>query len=223
MGKRTKDDGVNGTGAAPAVLGGALDGPAGDDLPTLSAEELEGLLLAPGVTATEEALTAEEGKETGREQLRRETLSTGAKLLIVGDLAKGMTVPQVAKKHGLNKAAVIRVASDPELYGVTDKSAVKITKSLLASRFYQLADLALSHIDAEKLKRMDPYRLAFMSAVALDKARLLEGESTENLSFKGLALNIHATLENLKERKRAILDKVSEMRLGAVVQETETE
>lgn len=185
-----------------------------DGIPRLSQEELEGLMLAPGVEATEEALEAEEGLETKKQGYIKDTLSTGRKLAIVGDLAKGMTVPQVAKKYGLGRAAVIRVAQDPELYGITDKSAVSMTKKLLSSRFYQLADLALSHIDPDKLRKMDPYRLAFMSAIALDKARLLEGESTENLSFKGLALNIHATLENLKERKRAILDRVSE--LGAV-------
>ena len=201
MAKRVKNDGVDGTGAAPVIRGPGFGGSvsAEDALPTLTMAELDALTMPAD---------GEDEGETGPQKARREKLSTGQKMAIVGDLANGLKVPQVAKKYGLTYTAVVRAAQDPELYGLTDKSAVKVTKQLLASRFYQLADLALSHIDADKLKKMDPYRLAFMSAVALDKARLLEGESTENLSFKGLALNIHATLENLKERKRAILDRV---------------
>lgn len=219
MGKRRKDDETVGTGAGAAVSGPSQgSGMAGLDpeqeFPTLTEAELSSLMLAPGVEASEEALDAEEGKETRRQAKNKAVLSTGRKLQIVGDLGKGMTPRQVGKKYGIGTASVIRVAQDPELYGVTDKTAISITKKLLAARFYQLTDLALSHIDPDKLKKMEPYRLAFMAAISLDKARLLEGESTENLSFKGLALNIHATLENLKERKKVLLDKVAELGVG---------
>lgn len=217
MGKRTKDDNVTGTGAGGPVgpSGGGLEE---DALPTLSPEEIAELMLDKGVRVSKDGLEREEqAGETGNERMRRETMSTGKKLIIVGDLTKGMTIRQVAKKHGISVTAVMKAAEDPELYGVTDRAAQSITKKLLAGRFYQLADLALSHIDVEKLKRMDGYRLAFMAAVALDKGRLLEGESTENLSFKGLALNIHTTLEQLKEKKRAVMERVAELRTGPIV------
>ena len=56
---------------------------------------------------------------------------------------------------------------------------------------------------AESAKRL--IALVTEGEFALDKARLIEGQSTENLSFKSLAVNIHATLDQLKERKDRLI------------------
>lgn len=152
------------------------------------------------------ALLAAEAELTPEVRKRKQTLTTGHKLKILQELRSGKTERDVRLKHRLTKSALALIVMDDSLQEVTNEGYVRGTKEMLAARFYQVADMALSFIDPQKLERLDANKLVVAAAIALDKARLLEGQSTENISFRNLAVSIHGTLDQLKERKARLLD-----------------
>lgn len=177
----------------------------------LTDAELELLTTDSGEPATKEAVQAAEQMLIIPDRRKLKVMTTGHKLRILQDLKETGSETLVCKKHRITKSVLAIIANDDSLGEVTDKVYVSQTKKLMASRFYQLADMALSHIDPGKLERLDPYKLGVLASIALDKARLIEGQSTENISFKSLAVNIHSTLDQLRERKKALLARLADV------------
>lgn len=136
---------------------------------------------------------------------RFSTLTSGHKLKIAADHKAGMSYTQICVKHNISEKTLLNVLNDEIMQEVTSEPYINATKKLLSSRFYAIADMALNEIDPAKLRSMNPYQLGMLAAVALDKARLLEGQSTENISFRNLSVNIHSTLQQLQERKAELL------------------
>lgn len=177
----------------------------------LSNEELEKLTYDDG-----QPLNLGESKARQLERKEREispddyrrikNLTTGHKLRIVADLKSGKTQSDICRAHKLSPTGLALILNDDALQEVTSTADMNQTKKIMASRFYHIADMALSHIDTVKLQKLDPYRLVMLSAIAVDKARLLDGQSTENITFRNLSLTVHAQLEQLQERKQILLE-----------------
>lgn len=179
----------------------------------LSQQELEE--LTNPVISQDTSLFEAESLLPIDERRRQKTLTTGRKLKILAELKNGMPPEQVCVKHRISKTVLALIMNDSQFQEVTNNSFMNATKKMMANRFYQIADLCLSHVDTEKMQRMDPYKLVVAASIALDKARLIEGQSTENLSFRSLGLNIHTTLDQLKEKKQALLEMLAS-KLGSV-------
>lgn len=188
----------------------------------LSQSDLDQLTLSSGKSVTEpNAIFDEEAMQPVQDKRRQKSLTTGHKLKIVSDFKNGLTQEQLCKKHNLTATMLAAILSDPQFQELTNSTFINSTKKMMSSRFYQLADLCLNHIDFQKLDRLDPYKLGVLASIALDKARLIEGQSTENLSFKSLGLNIVANLDQLKERKMKLLEMLREKQ-GIKIVEAET-
>ncbi len=175
----------------------------------LDQEDLDGLEFDNGAKALDpgaaETAELEEADKNPGARKRRQSFSVAHKIRILTELKAGISVSQILKTHRLTKSSLALIACDDTLQELTNADYVDKTKKLTASRFYQLADLALSHIDPQKLQRLDAYKLGMLAAIALDKARLIEGQPTEYLSFKSLAMNIHGTLSDLQTRKQELI------------------
>ena len=156
--------------------------------------------------ANDGALLNAEATLTPQIRHRHRTLTTGHKLRILQDLKSGMNQTKLCQKHRLTKSAIALIVADDSLQETVNGTWINQTKKYMAARFYQLADMALGYIDPKKLERLDPYKLGVLASIALDKARLIEGQSTENLSFRSLAMNVHGSLEELRERKRKLVE-----------------
>lgn len=173
----------------------------------LSQEELDE--LTSPVIPQDKSLFEAEASLPVDERRRQKTLTTGRKLKILAELKNGMSADEICVKHRISKTVLAIIMGDSQFQEVTNSSYMNATKKIMANRFYQIADLCLSHVDTEKMSRMDPYKLVVAASIALDKARLIEGQSTENLSFRSLGLNIHTTLDQLKEKKQALLEMLA--------------
>ena len=168
----------------------------------LSQEELSKLTTDSGESINDEgALESAQAVMSPEMKQRSRSFNTGHKLKILAELQAGRDVDEICLQHRITRTALAVIATDTALMEAASSAYISETKKHMAARFYQLADLCLSHIDPKKLERLDPYKLGVLASIALDKARLIEGQSTENLSFKSLALNIHANLQDLKTRR----------------------
>lgn len=133
----------------------------------------------------------------------RQTITTGKKIAIKAMLDQGMSQWQVAHIEQVSRATVNRIANDPELDNLRS-DIVEKTKSMLSSRFYVLADRSIDKaMEEDRIDKLNSYQLTMMGAVSVDKARLMDGMSTENVSVRGL--NGHL----LKDAKE--LDNVKDM------------
>lgn len=153
---------------------------------------------------TEDLATLEKMREalSPMYQRRLKTLTIGAKLLILKELEAGLSFNAICRTHLITREMIPIIKNDPLVIEAhQDSFADKETKRLLAKRFYDFVDVALSHISPEKLEKLNAYQLIMAAAVALDKARLVEGESTQNVTIRSVALNLNNTLEQLRERK----------------------
>ena len=125
--------------------------------------------------------------------------------LVIHALGESMTAARIGRILKLDPKTVRRV-----LYkSISETAEVKKIRSSLSGKWYRLADqaveTAMEEDDTNKL-----YRLALTGGIATDKARLAEGLSTENISIKSVAAQIH---EELEERKKKLEDfmKVEEI------------
>ena len=112
-------------------------------------------------------------------------------------LESGKSGLQVSKELGMGITAVYSVKDDPELQSLsnTEVSYIKdgINK-LVRKRGYQ----ALKAMDEEKLRQSSALQLMTVAAISIDKSRLLDGESTQNINMRSVNANL-----DLERRKIA--------------------
>lgn len=138
----------------------------------------------------------------------RKHLSTGRKLAIKAMLDSGISQYQVAILENVSTSTVNMISKDQSLREL-DPQIVEKTKKMLASRFYVLADRSIDKAMQEKrIDKMSSYQLTMMGAVSTDKARLMDGLSTENVSVRSFSDTIATGLNELSKLKRVIDDKI---------------
>jgi hypothetical protein len=116
------------------------------------------------------------------------TLSTYSPAFIAFVRARidsGATNDEIQQEFSIAKATVQAIRKTT----LFSKGHVAAIKSGLASGFAAVAATALSTINKEKLDACSAPQLAMVAGVAVDKLRLLQGESTQNVSFKDAGAN----------------------------------
>lgn len=111
------------------------------------------------------------------------------------------SIRTVAAQTGLAFETVRRLWKKEDLL----PPAVESVKNNLRAKFYLISNFALDSITPEKFEKLDPYRAMLTAGISLDKARLIEGLSTENINFKSLSVTINAELNTLREKKDELL------------------
>lgn len=134
-------------------------------------------------------------------------LTTGKKIAIKAMLESGMSEWQVAEIEKVSRSTVNNVRHDPELEDLRP-DIVEKTKKYLASRFYVMSDHSLSKaMENQRMEKMNSYQLTMMGAVAVDKARLMDGLSTENLSVRGVNEQVINDAKDLSKIKSMIVNR----------------
>ncbi|NJD37378.1 MAG: hypothetical protein FIA89_03505 [Geobacter sp.] len=90
-------------------------------------------------------------------------------------LAAGKSVRHVSKLTGRSRPTIDKVKAD-------HKEDIQAMSERLADSFFETAERALAHISDEKLSNSNARDLGILSGVMVDKARLLSGESTQNVA-----------------------------------------
>lgn len=92
-----------------------------------------------------------------------------------------------------------RIWEDKELDDLSP-NIVNRVKTGLGGLFYKRALESTLAISAEKLSQSSALQLATVAGIMTEKGRLMEGMSTENISFKGVASNIEEDRKKLMDR-----------------------
>jgi hypothetical protein len=90
-------------------------------------------------------------------------------------LAAGKSIRAVARNTGRSRDTVTQIKKRHE-------SDIQEIQARLADSFFETAERALTHITDEKLQTANARDLGILSGVMTDKARLLSGESTQNVA-----------------------------------------
>ncbi|MEK9207274.1 MAG: hypothetical protein AAB922_02250 [Patescibacteria group bacterium] len=134
---------------------------------------------------------------THRRQDNNKRLTETERLIIHTDrVTSGATVRQVAKKYGVANATVTALEHDEGLKAKL-LHAEHIKKALSAD-LYITAQRSLDAITDDRLLKVNAYQNAIITATCIDKARLIEGSSTQIVS-------VRTVVDDLEARKKELL------------------
>lgn len=130
--------------------------------------------------------------------------SLARKLAVKARVDAGETPYRVAKDEGMDSSTVYDVIKDKRIQ-ILDKSQVGKVKTSLIGYTYGNAWRAQNKISEAKLEAMNALQLMTISAIGIDKGRLMEGLSTENVSHRGV-------VENIDADRRKLMDEITKLR-----------
>lgn len=156
-------------------------------------------------------------------------LTTGRKIVIKTMVEAGIPYRQIAAMERVSVATVHGVAHDNELIEMSPEIVAK-TKAALSGRAYVLADRSISKAGEEtRLDKMNSYQLTVMGSIMIDKARLMDGMSTENLALHTMSERLQSGSKDLENVKNMIIKRFQlsesdvlesiEKKTGAIKQE----
>lgn len=87
-----------------------------------------------------------------------------------------------------------------------DRELIDKVKSHLPNKLYvvafKIADRLMTK--PELIEKMNPYMCALVMGIMIDKARLMDGQSTENIAVKGTVAEIQTTLQAIAEMRQRL-------------------
>ena len=138
---------------------------------------------------------------THRPHTSRKRLTEGEKLMIHSERKQlTKTTRQIAKEYGVSNATVTTLEHDERLKAKLEQS--DHIKKALSANLYISAQNSLDCITPVRLKKVNAYQNAIITATLIDKARLIEGSSTLNMS-------VRTVVRDLEERKKQLLDAIN--------------
>lgn len=129
--------------------------------------------------------------------------SLARKLAVKARIELGDSPTEVANEEGMDRSTVYSVMKSKEISLISPKQVEAIKKSLIGAK-YGNAYRAQEKITDEKLDAMNAYQLTLISSINVDKARLMENLSTENISHRGF-------INDLNEEKDKILERIKQL------------
>ena len=123
--------------------------------------------------------------------------------LAIKSLQGSVSVDEAAALTGANRNTIVRAWEDPELEDLSP-SVVRKTKIGLGGLFYKRALESSLAISAEKLSQSSALQLATVAGIMTEKGRLMEGLSTDNVSFRGVS-------QSIDEDRNKIMKRISEL------------
>lgn len=142
----------------------------------------------------------------------RQTIQTGRRIAILARLEAGESCTEVARREKVSVSAVQSIKNDPHLRELLDGKAVEKTKEMMSAKFYLASDRLLEEaMRPEKIAKLRTTEGMMAAGIAVDKARLLEGKSTENLSIRGVVGHLQAQLSDASFMRRALLDSIGDV------------
>ena len=118
-------------------------------------------------------------------------------------LKGSVSAEQAAVLSGCDRETIVRAWQDPELEDLSP-SVVRTIKTGLGGLFYKRALESSLAISAEKLSESSALQLATVAGIMTEKGRLMEGLSTDNISFKGVT-------QSIEEDRTKIMKRIAEL------------
>jgi len=117
----------------------------------------------------------------------------------------GASYRDVMEQFGVSRETVRKILREGDI----NPKLLNRVKEEILTRMWTLASEAISHITPEKLaETKDIYKLALVVAIAVDKARLMEGGSTQNIA---IVSKVEHHIENIEKIKKEIEEIKSEI------------
>ena len=127
------------------------------------------------------------------------------KLAIKARFDSGDSPSEIARSEKITRATIYHIANDPELINLKSEQ-VKQVKEGLTKLTYLRSFQAIKSISQDKLDRSSALQLMTVGAIGIEKGRLMENLSTDNISHRSVMETISTDVQALAERKRALLD-----------------
>jgi hypothetical protein len=130
--------------------------------------------------------------------------SLAKRIAIFTDIKAGIPYAEICVRHDVGKGTVSRISKDQQLQEMLDPRILELRKKHLAGLNYYVADISLSSITVGDVQKLNALQRGILAATNVDKARLLEGQSTENISVRGTVEHYESELSDIKARKEAL-------------------
>ena len=111
----------------------------------------------------------------------------------------GKSVRAIAKEYGVATSTVMEISQDKRLKAKLAKS--EHIKKALSADLYITAQRSLDAITDDRLLEVNAYQNAIITATLIDKARLIDGSSTQIIS-------VRTVVNDLEQRKKELLDSM---------------
>lgn len=121
------------------------------------------------------------------------------KLAVKSLLNSGMSPTEIERTEGIDRSTVYSVMKDKKIALLAPKQVDEIKRSLIGAQ-YGNAYRAQEKISDEKLQAMNAYQLSLISSINIDKARLMENLSTENVAHRGYVETASDYLGKMKDK-----------------------
>ena len=129
--------------------------------------------------------------------------SPAQKLAVKALLAAGKTPTEIERSEKMDRSTVYDVMKDHRVDILPPKVIDDIKRSLIGSQYGNAHRAQLKITDA-KLDAMNAYQLSLITSINVDKARLMENLSTENISHRGVMESIDAERQKLIDKMNAL-------------------
>jgi hypothetical protein len=127
------------------------------------------------------------------------------KLAVKALLESGKSPTQIQREEGMDKSTVYNVMRDKRI-SLLAKQQVDFIKNSLVGMTYANAYRAQDSITDEKLSQSSALQLMTLSAIGIEKGRLMENLSTDNVSFRGVSQSIDEDRAKIMKRFENIED-----------------
>lgn len=128
------------------------------------------------------------------------------KIAVAEDIRAGYSLAEVSMRHGIAISTASEIKNNQEIQDLIDPEIVDRRRKSMANIYEMQADSALSTLTAERWEKERPASVMTAAAIATDKARLIRGESTENVSVRGVVESINSEMVEIK-KKREMMDR----------------
>lgn len=142
-------------------------------------------------------------KPTYNKKVHGNRYTVARKLAVKALLESGKSPTQIAKSEGIHRTTVYDVMKDKKFELLSSEQVHKI-KSSLVGNTYANAFRAQDAISDEKLSQSSALQLMTISAIGIEKGRLMENLSTDNVSFRGISQSIDDDRAKIMKRMAEI-------------------
>jgi hypothetical protein len=110
------------------------------------------------------------------------------------------------KQIGMDRNTIMRIKDDPEIANLPIEEVNQV-KDAISKLVYKRSFDSLKAISAQKLSESSALQLMTISAIGIDKGRLMSNESTANVSHRGVIEHISSEVSKLDQRLQALDDQ----------------
>ena len=138
-------------------------------------------------------------KSTYDKKVHGKRYSLARRLAIKARYEAGESPSLIAREEGVDPSTVYDVMKNKKIAILASKQVEEIKKSLVGAK-YANAYRAQEKITDSKLDAMNAYQLTLISSINVDKARLMENLSTENIAHRGIVDTAATEIQKLRDK-----------------------